>query len=184
MKGTLYPCRPVCSQVQVKVVVDHAMHALHPSVKRGVTMERVIQDKLPPIVADERRMIQMLSNLLGNALKFTDKGKVTVNVGTDKGARNVVIKIQDTGCGIPKSELKNLLVPFKQADMSSSRKYGGTGLGLSIANQLVQAHSGSLELYSQQGLGTTVVVKLPVLQPETQRSLELKFRCAGVKVAV
>ena len=60
----------------MKGVVDHVIRTLSPMAKRGVTMERFIADKLPPIVADERRVIQLLSNLLGNALKFTDKGKV------------------------------------------------------------------------------------------------------------
>lgn len=159
-------------------VVDHVVRTLSPMAKRGIVMEKAVTKQLPPIVADERRVIQVLSNLLSNALKFTERGKVSISVRADRGGRNVVVKIVDTGCGIPKTELKNLLVPFKQVDMSVGRKYGGTGLGLSIANQLVQAHSGSLELHSGEGEGTTVVVKLPVLQPETRPMLEAPFKLA------
>lgn len=98
----------------------------------------------------------------------------------DRGARNVLIKIKDTGCGIPRDELPSLLVPFKQANMSSGRKYGGTGLGLSIAHQLVESHGGSLDIESREGEGTVVSIKLPVLQAETRTSLEQKFREAYV----
>lgn len=79
---------------------------------------------------------QVLSNVLGNALKFTERGKVCVRVRMDKQGHNVVIKIQDTGCGMPTEDIAGLLEPFRQVDMSSRRKYGGTGLGLSIANQV------------------------------------------------
>jgi hypothetical protein len=98
----------------------------------------------------------------------------------DRGARNVLIKIKDTGCGIPRDELPSLLVPFKQANMSSGRKYGGTGLGLSIAHQLVESHGGSLDIESREGEGTVVSIKLPVLQAETRTSLEQKFKEAYV----
>ncbi|GAX76238.1 hypothetical protein CEUSTIGMA_g3682.t1 [Chlamydomonas eustigma] len=163
--------------VFVEKVVDHVIHTLSPMAKRGVVLEKALaMASLPPIVGDERRIMQLLSNLIGNALKFTDKGKVAVVVQTDRHARNVIIVITDTGCGIPHQELRKLLVPFKQADMSTNRKFGGTGLGLSIAQQLVDAHAGKLELESKEGEGTTVVVTLPVLQPETRTSLEDQFK--------
>ncbi|KAG1681287.1 hypothetical protein FOA52_007333 [Chlamydomonas sp. UWO 241] len=164
--------------VYVDRVVDHVMRTLTPMAQRDVVVEKIVAKLLPPIVADERRVIQVLSNILGNALKFTEKGKVCVRVRMDKPGHNIVIKITDTGCGIPKEELGSLLQPFKQVDMTNRRKYGGTGLGLSIAHQLVQAHSGRMELDSQPGKGTTAVVTFPVLQPETVDMLEAPFRKA------
>ena len=165
--------------VWVDKVVDHVMRTLTPMAKRSVVLEKALCiEKLPPIVADERRIIQVLSNVLGNALKFTERGKVEVRAYPDRGARNVVIKVKDTGCGIPRDELPSLLVPFRQANMSSGRKYGGTGLGLSIAHQLVESHGGQLEIDSREGEGTVVSIKLPVLQPETRDSLEQTFKDA------
>lgn len=107
-----------------------------------------------PVVGDEFRIRQVISNLIDNAIKFTDDGEVTVCESTDSdGARTV--KIKDTGPGIDPNVQSDIFTSFAQADNSSTRKYGGTGLGLSIANQLALLMHGEITVESEPGAGST-----------------------------
>ncbi len=114
------------------------------------------------LVGDPVRLRQVLSNLVGNAVKFTNQGGVTVTVRreTDTGAEShgeVVLRfdISDTGIGIAENMMGRLFQPFSQLDDSSSRKYGGTGLGLAISARLVKLMGGQIELESEIGRGST-----------------------------
>ncbi|KAF5829821.1 hypothetical protein DUNSADRAFT_15439 [Dunaliella salina] len=163
--------------VDVGAMLDQVMRTTVPMAKRSIVLEKMLHERVPPIIADRRRLLQVMNNLVGNALKFTDKGKVTVKAYPDKGARHLVIKVVDQGCGIPRDKLLSIFEAFKQADMTSTRRYGGVGLGLSIAKELVSAHSGSISVHSDGvGRGTAVVVRLPVLQPENEAELEERWR--------
>eukprot|EP00798_Chlamydomonas_sp_ICE-L_P004427 gene4427-14559_t len=166
--------------VKIGPIVDKVLRVLAPMAKRGVMLQKIMGDNLPPMVGDERRLVQALSNIIGNALKFTDKGTVTVRVSTDEKGHNIVMKVSDSGCGIPKEKIGTLFKPFRQADMSSKRKYGGTGLGLSIAKQLLEAHQGTICAESAVGVGTTITMTIPVLQRSTRASLEKSFKTAYV----
>ncbi len=112
------------------------------------------------LITDPARLRQILTNLIGNAVKFTDFGKITLSVdiasAKDNGKTHLLFKIVDTGIGISAEKSQYLFEPFVQGDGSSRRKYGGTGLGLSIVKQLVSEMGGAIELESKVGKGTTV----------------------------
>ncbi len=115
------------------------------------------------IDADPTRLGQVLSNLVNNALKFTEKGGVTVEVAQVTRAR-VVFAVVDTGIGIAKDKLAGVFDAFSQADQTTTRKFGGTGLGLAIARRLVTAMGGEIEVTSTFGEGTTFFFTLPVAE--------------------
>jgi PAS domain S-box-containing protein len=115
---------------------------------------------------DAGRLRQILLNLVGNAIKFTEVGSITLGIRDGggnglNGGSFVEFYIQDTGLGVPESELDNIFDPFVQADSSISRRFGGAGLGLSIARRLVELMGGRLTVASQAGSGSLFVVNLP-----------------------
>ena len=116
---------------------------------------------LPPVViGDSRRLKQILFNVIGNAIKFTEKGSVEVIAGLD--GTNLVITIKDTGIGIPTDKQPMIMQPFLQADQSNSRKYGGAGLGLSIVFRILKLLGGKIEFTSRTGLGTAFTITFPI----------------------
>ncbi len=119
------------------------------------------------VVGDSDRLRQVLVNLAGNAIKFTEKGSVSILIDAVKGASSELIvrfRIQDTGIGFPKEKLKKLFQPFTQADSSTTRKYGGTGLGLDISKKLVELMGGEIQVESQDGAGSCFYFNLPMKQ--------------------
>ena len=121
----------------------------------------VARDVPDRLTGDSHRLSQILINLLGNAIKFTDTGEIVLQVSraaaADSDPRDVVLRfsVSDTGVGIPAAHQARIFDPFKQADGSTTRKYGGTGLGLSISSRLVQAMGGRMWLESEEGHGST-----------------------------
>ena len=110
------------------------------------------------ISGDVTRLRQILLNLIGNAIKFTEKGEVFVSVSAEmleQNRYNLSFAVKDTGIGIPKEKMDRLFIPFSQVDSSTSRNYGGTGLGLVISKKLVEKMSGSMSVESDEGKGTT-----------------------------
>ena len=119
-------------------------------------------DGLPPhIRTDGRRLKQVLKNLLGNAFKFTERGRVTLGIAP-AGESALVFAVTDTGIGIPHDEQRVIFEAFQQADGSSSRRYGGTGLGLSISREIAGLLAGELSLASEPGEGSTFTLRLPL----------------------
>jgi PAS domain S-box-containing protein len=114
---------------------------------------------------DGHRIIQVLSNLVSNAIKFTDTGTITVRVEAQGGC--LLTSVHDTGCGIAASDLPKLFQRFSQIDMSATRKVGGTGLGLAISKAIVEAHGGTIGVESAPGVGSTFSFTLPL--PEAHR---------------
>lgn len=115
-------------------------------------------------VGDAQRIMQVLNNLLGNAVKFTERGGICVRaaiIGVAPAER-LWIEVADTGIGMTTDQLANVFEDFVQADAGISRRYGGTGLGLSISRQLVGLMGGQIRSESQQGIGTTIRVELPL----------------------
>lgn len=128
------------------------------------------------VIGDSLRLRQILLNLVGNAVKFTQKGFVKIKVEVKEQSENELLlqfSVQDTGIGMSEEQQKNLFKPFSQADSSTSRKYGGTGLGLAISQRLVKLMNGEIWLQSLAGEGTTIYFTIrtafvksnPVKQP-------------------
>jgi two-component system, sensor histidine kinase ChiS len=123
-----------------------------------------IPTDLPPINADEDRIQQILYNLVGNAIKFTDSGAITVSaeIPADEPKKWLAITVSDTGIGIPAEKLDRIFEAFEQADGSTARIYGGTGLGLAVTQQLVKLHGGQMRVQSQVGVGSQFTFTLPL----------------------
>ena len=141
--------------------------------KPGVVL--VVQsstEPVPTLIGDRRRIEQVLGNLVGNAMKFTEAGEVKVTVEVTNRTENTLmlrLEITDTGSGIAADLLPQLFNPFVQADSGTARRYGGTGLGLSISKQLVELMGGRLGANSQLGQGSTFWFELPLAFDHHQR---------------
>ena len=151
--------------VDLEELISRVMRRLMPLAKnKGIRLER----KLLPvkIEADESRMEQVVTNLIDNALKYTDKGSVAVTLKPD-GAY-AVMTVHDTGIGIPKEAIPRLFERFYRVDKARSRDTGGTGLGLSIVERIVSMHGGFIHVESVVGRGSTFTVRLPVKPPHQE----------------
>jgi signal transduction histidine kinase/CheY-like chemotaxis protein len=151
----LYPA-PVSLQRSAELVC--AM--LQPSLaERPIALVNKVPDTLTAVHADPNRLQQILFNLLGNAIKFTEQGQIVVSA--EQQDKLVRVQVSDTGMGIAPEALERIFVPFEQADASTARKFGGMGLGLAIAKSMVEAHGGSIQVQSTLGQGSTFSFTLP-----------------------
>ncbi|WP_321404838.1 ATP-binding protein [Maridesulfovibrio sp.] len=160
--------------------------------EKGINLSYTIdQDIKDRYLGDEGRIRQILFNLTGNAIKFTDHGSVTVKVsseaGISEGRRRLSFTVTDTGIGIPENSLDRIFDSFTQVDGSLSRKYKGAGLGLSIVKRLVELMGGSIGIKSSLGKGTsvTVTIKLktaPEVKPDKNIMPEITGTVAKLKV--
>lgn len=114
------------------------------------------------VLADEVRLRQILMNVIDNAIKFTDKGQIEIYAGPQ--GKDLVIEVADTGCGIAPKHLSRIFTEFYQGDLSDTRNYGGTGLGLSICQNLAKLQGGSVSVQSKEGVGTRVLITLPLAE--------------------
>lgn len=184
------------SKIEAKAVsvenVSYNIHATLRSVfeilqikaeEKGLSFELDIDNKMPLYQwGDPTRFRQILFNLIGNALKFTNEGMVRVHLHlNEQDPRWFVIDIRDTGIGIPRDKQARIFNPFFQADTSTTRKYGGTGLGLVISKNLVEIMGGFLELKSLKGRGTTFRITLPH-RPDLAPLVEQKNNSAAMSL--
>ncbi|MDY6936150.1 MAG: response regulator [Cyanobacteriota bacterium] len=133
---------------------------------KDLQLVNAISPELPPVQADENRLQQILYNLVGNAIKFTDSGFIGVSAEHQsiEGGDFLAITISDTGIGIAEDKLDRVFASFEQADGSTARRYGGTGLGLAVTKQLVQLHGGDISVRSIVEVGSQFTFTLPVSQ--------------------
>ncbi len=131
--------------------------------EKSVKFEIDIKDELPPVMADEKRCRQIVLNLLGNAVKFTDEGIITVSARLAR--QEVVISVVDTGIGIKEEDLPFVFEKYRQFEHTSSRHVVGTGLGLTIAKRLVEMHGGRIWVESTYGEGSVFSFTLPLAPP-------------------
>ncbi|MCH8916902.1 MAG: PAS domain S-box protein [Proteobacteria bacterium] len=127
----------------------------------GVKLKTDIPDGLPVLHADQRKLKQILVNLLSNAVKFTPAGGTVTIKAWCKADAGYVFQVIDTGIGMALADIPKALSPFGQVDSQFDRKYEGTGLGLPLTKSLAEMHGGSLDLQSEEGIGTTVTVRFP-----------------------
>ena len=149
--------RPIQIQGLINTVVS-VFKQLNLSKEYDVISET--PEGLPPILADENRVVQILYNLVGNAVKFTVRG--CVKISARKKGNMLEVCVSDTGEGIPEDKLKDIFKSFEQVDNSLTRRHGGTGLGLPITKQLVELQGGSIHVESQLGEGSRFYFTLPV----------------------
>ncbi|MCU0720445.1 MAG: PAS domain-containing protein [Pirellula sp.] len=128
---------------------------------KGIELNLEIGSDLPACIqSDPLRLRQVLVNLIGNAIKFTERGSVTVRAHLDNNREHLVIEIVDTGIGLTAKQVKKLFGAFEQADASTTRKYGGTGLGLRISKRLAELIGGEISIESDFGRGSTFALRL------------------------
>ncbi|MEG3973864.1 ATP-binding protein [Microcoleus sp. herbarium8] len=161
--------------VGIREIVSVIISLSQPLVgKKNLQLINSVAPELPPVAADENRLQQILYNLIGNAVKFTESGTVEISAelvtGNQQSPLNsqLSITVSDTGIGIPEDKLERIFESFEQADGSTAREYGGTGLGLAVAKQLVELHGGKISVSSTVGAGSLFTFTLPVSksQPE------------------
>jgi len=136
--------------------------------EKHIEVRAVVPADLPMGYGDDRRLTQVLLNIVGNAIKFTDKGFVEIRAEVMDG--HFKIAVTDTGPGIPATDQARIFDEFQQVDNSITRHKGGTGLGLSISRRLVQAHGGHIDVRSTVGVGSTFNIVLPVRASEQRRA--------------
>ncbi|MFP4344146.1 MAG: GAF domain-containing protein [Anaerolineales bacterium] len=130
---------------------------------KPVELQQDMPEDLPIVVADERRIRQVVLNLVGNAAKFTDEGYIRIFAEYDD--EEITVAVEDTGVGIPPEKYDEVFAEFRQVDSSSTRRYGGTGLGLPVSKKFVEAHGGRIWFESEVGVGSTFYVALPIAGP-------------------
>jgi signal transduction histidine kinase len=142
-------------------VIQSVVTATEPlAAAKGLKFTALLQDKLPTGHGDARRVSQVLLNLIGNAIKFTDQGEVEIRALADNG--QFVLTVRDTGPGIADADQELIFGEFQQIDNSNTRKKGGTGLGLAISKRMVEMQGGTISVESVLGRGSTFRVVLPV----------------------
>jgi signal transduction histidine kinase len=149
----------VKSPVDLESLADRVARNFRPlAAAKGLSLDLVAENPVPPFPADEGKLERALSNLVGNAVKFTQKGGVTISVGRDGG--RAFVSVRDTGPGIPADLRGRLFAKFSRAQ--AARGTEGTGLGLAIVKGFVGAHGGSVETQEAPGGGTIFTIKVPL----------------------
>ena len=128
-------------------------------------MTLTCEGEIPDVNGDRERIEQVITNIVSNAVKYTpDGGKIDMLVGTS--GKNVFVRVTDNGIGIPEKDLPRLFDRFYRVDKARSRESGGTGLGLSIAQEILNQHKGSIEISSEYGKGTSVLITMPAAEAQ------------------
>jgi signal transduction histidine kinase len=152
----------------LKDVVQSVFSAVEPlAADKKLAFKIEVPPDLPPGRADERRLTQVLLNLVGNAIKFTDNGEVLIKASSSNGAFK--LSVRDTGPGISETDQKKLFQEFQQADNSTTKAKGGTGLGLAISKRIIEMHGGQIWVESSIGQGSTFSFTLPVKAEQQAR---------------
>jgi len=151
--------------------------------EKGITLEAILSERPVLVWADRDKIDQVLTNLIGNAIKFTERGRVVVRVTADPASRRPErIDVVDTGIGIPAHRQKAIFEAFEQADSGTARQYGGTGLGLAVSKSLCDLMGYRLEVRSVVGAGSTFIVLLtPSARPHV---VEPTREAEGVSAAI
>ena len=145
----------------LRLTLENIVESMNPIAReKQLAILHDIPEYLPTLESDEMRVSQILQNLIGNAVKFTDTGSVTIAVQSDQ--ENVAVRIADTGIGIAEQDLPCIFDEFRQVDGTSARRYEGTGLGLAIARKAARMLGGDIAVQSALGRGSTFTLTLPL----------------------
>lgn len=152
--------------------------------KKGISLNFEVEGELPEaFIGDPMRLKQILINLIGNSIKFTDEGHVALHVKSTKKKymmHHLEMTVSDTGIGIPTENLKHIFDEFVQLDNDSGKKYSGTGLGLSIVKKLVELQKGFIDVKSEEGVGTEVKITIPYPEGKKEKIKEPKFESVAI----
>jgi len=149
------------AEYSVQDIVDTLKASLHSLAReKGLEFVAAAQEDIPLAYGDGKRITQCLTNLAGNALKFTKQGRVEVWVERKRDL--LQYRVSDTGIGIPKDQIENVFAEFRQVDATITREFGGTGLGLSITKKFVEMHGGRIWVESELGKGSTFFFEVPL----------------------
>ena len=145
-------------------LIEEAIELMAPRAQaKDIEIASYVDERLPAqVVGDAARVRQVLLNLVGNAIKFTDKGGVAVIAEPGDGENEIRFEIRDTGIGLKSEDLARIFIDFEQVDDSSTRKFGGTGLGLAISKRIVERMDGRIVVSSKEGAGSTFRVSVPL----------------------
>ena len=160
----LYP-----AEVNVKALVEGVV-ALTKDWAQKQNIEMIVQcaDKALTVEADERRLKQVLLNLISNAINYSPNGgKITLSIARD--GECALLDIRDTGMGIPSTDLENVFTPFQKIQSKKAQRRSGAGLGLTLVKSIVELHGGSVAIESKEGAGTLVTCRLPIRMSEAQK---------------
>ncbi len=148
-------------EYSVREVVDIVQVSLRSlAVEKGLDFVVSVPDDLPTAFGDNGRITQCLMNLVGNAIKFTNQGRI--EIGVQLVGDDLLYRVSDTGIGIPKAELENVFAEFRQVDSAVTREFAGTGLGLTITKKFVEMHGGRIWIESEVGQGCTFFFTIPL----------------------
>ncbi|RLC14805.1 MAG: hypothetical protein DRI57_13880 [Deltaproteobacteria bacterium] len=154
--------------VSLRHTVESVFDLSHPLAEsKSLRLINTVAEDLPPVQADENRLLQILHNLTGNAIKFTDSGEIQIEAEQTHYDR-IKVRVKDTGVGIPPEKHDAIFRSFEQLDGAADRKFSGAGLGLSITRMLVEAHDGEIGVTSIIGEGSIFFFTLPVFQKDQQ----------------
>ncbi|MDD4079353.1 MAG: ATP-binding protein, partial [Eubacteriales bacterium] len=149
-----------------EILMDISKAVSGQAAAKGLDLEMRLPRNLPKIMGDRDQLYRLFLNIIQNAINYTAAGRVTVSASSRNKYLEVIIR--DTGIGIPAEALGRIFERFYRVDKARSRKAGGTGLGLSIAKQIAELHGGTVNILSQEGVGTEVTIPLPVAGTETR----------------
>jgi len=159
MESGKYDVQP--DYVSISSIVESVVATSSPELKKGKELVAEVEPNMPLFVSDKVKLLQILLNLISNALKFTPEGgKITVRVSTED--EHLVLSVSDTGIGIKKEDQEVIFEKFRQVDGSATRRFGGVGLGLAIVSNLVTLLKGTITVDSELGKGSTFTVRLPI----------------------
>jgi len=155
------------ADVDIKVLINEMITLIDPQAReKKISLKSLIKDDLPTLRSDGNKIRHILQNIISNAVKFTEKGKVEVTAFEKD--KYMHVRVSDTGIGIPSDQIASIFDEFRQIDSSTSRKYGGTGLGLSISIRYAHMLGGTIEVESTPGKGSTFTFILPLVPAETK----------------
>ncbi len=159
-----------------------------PADKKGLCVNSIFEESTPEVVSgDSTKIRQILMNLVGNSIKFTESGHINVRVFStplpDRQNQSIVnFTVEDTGIGMDELTQKKVFEPFTQADASTTRKYGGTGLGLAISHQYVELLGGKVEIKSAPNVGTTIKIGMPMRVSSARPTIDSRLEKIDIKL--
>ncbi|TWT76612.1 Autoinducer 2 sensor kinase/phosphatase LuxQ [Planctomycetes bacterium CA13] len=163
-------------ETQLDLIVEDVANVLNVRAhEKGIALRTEFKSAIPKMIhTDPTRLRQVITNLVGNAIKFTDEGEVTIvtkMIGSEDTSPQIQIDVNDSGIGMTPEQQSKIFESFVQADSTTTRKFGGTGLGLSISRRLAEAMGGQLTVASEAGVGSTFTISIPVNANSSQEWL-------------